>query len=523
MRTSWHKRCGCLVAALAATSSCLAPLTPASAAGAGARARAALGGEVGAEAPGSETPSSEAGSVRITAVSCVPAAQCGSDQRQVAEHGTLLLEGERLSAGMAVAFPSTSGGTINSSSPIAHLRQEGSDLELTVPLRARSGYIAVLLGEGQHSNFAGPIEVLPRPPSPSAPAVSPNGSSPFEGEGMWIWHVSASDGGDVAAIAARARAAGVSTLFIKSSDGSERWFGQFSPELVAQLHAEGLKVCAWQYVYGTHPTAEAALGARAVDDGADCLVIDAEAQYEGRYAAAQRYLADLRARIGAAYPLGLTSLAYVFQHPAFPYSVFLGPEGAQFNLPQMYWKDIGVSVNGVFATTYAGNDIYGCPIFPLGQTYGGVDAAEVLHFRQDALEYGATGTSFWNFEETRPSGWQALAEPLAPLTSPPGAASPSGSAASASDLVPASARVSNPYTELRRGERGDPVLWLQEHLARAEPGQAITGRFNLATARNLMAFQSARGIPPSGRADPATWAALLALAPVAVHWTGTSG
>ena len=78
-----------------------------------------------------------------------------------------------------------------------------------------------------------------------------------------------------------------------------------------------------------------------------------QAQYEGRYAAAQRYLADLRARIGPAYPLGLTSLAYVFQHRAFPYSVFLGPDGAQFNLPQMYWKDIGVSVPSVFATTYA--------------------------------------------------------------------------------------------------------------------------------------------------------------------------
>ena len=37
---------------------------------------------------------------------------------------------------------------------------------------------------------------------------------------------------------------------------------------------------------------------------------------------------------------------------------------------------------------------------------------------------------------------------------------------------------------------------------------------------NLIAFQNAHGIPPSGKADPATWAALLALPPVTVDWTG---
>jgi peptidoglycan hydrolase-like protein with peptidoglycan-binding domain len=534
LRTAWHKRCRRLAAAVAAAVPCLAALAPASAAGQDPHAHGALSGEAsGAVAPSAEAPSTEVGSVRISAVSCVPAAQCSPDPHQVVEHGTLLFEGEGLSAGMAVAFPRTPGGNITSSSPVAHLRQEGGGLALTVPLRARSGYITVLLGEGQHSDFAGPIEVLPRVPNSSAP----EGSSPLEGQGMWIWHVSSSDGGQIAAIVAQAHAAGVSTLFIKSSDGSNKWFSQFSPELVAQLHADGLKVCAWQYVYGTHPAAEAALGARAVADGADCLVIDAEAQYEGRYAAAQRYLADLRAKVGAAYPLGLTSLAFVSQHLAFPYSVFLGPGGAQFNLPQMYWKDIGVSVNSVFAITYAANDIYGRPIFPLGQTFGRVSAAEVLHFRRDALQYGATGTSFWDFEETRSSGWDALAEPLAQLSSGAPLSSSttaSGGGGNLSSDTPASASSSVSgvgavsthvhavaYPELGLGAKGDPVLWMQEHLARAIPAQETTGRFNTATTRNLIAFQSAHAIAPSGRTNAATWAALLALSPVAVDWTGS--
>ena len=194
---------------------------------------------------------------------------------------------------------------------------------------------------------------------------------------MWIWYVSQSDGGNLASIVAQAHAADVTTLFVKSSDGSSNYWSQFSPELVAQLHANGLKVCAWQFVYGTNPAGEANLGAEAVANGADCLVIDAEGEYEGRYGAAQTYIADLRAKIGASYPLGLASFPYVYDHTSFPYSVFLGPNGAQFNAPQMYWKDIGNSVDTAYANTYISNRIYDRPIYPLGQTYSHPSNAEL--------------------------------------------------------------------------------------------------------------------------------------------------
>ena len=109
--------------------------------------------------------------------------------------------------------------------------------------------------------------------------LSPAGaaaSDPFYGRGMWIWQVGRSAGGNPAAIAAQARLNGVKTLFIKSGDGSGYW-SQFNAPLVRALHAAGLNVCAWQYVYGANPLTEAAVGARAVRNGADCLVIDAEA------------------------------------------------------------------------------------------------------------------------------------------------------------------------------------------------------------------------------------------------------
>jgi len=451
-------------------------------------------------------PSLHVTSVRITSVSCVPSARCSGNPRQVSTRGTLLIAGKGLGPGMAIAFPRSPGARISRRSPAAHLRKAGSGLIVTVPSSAHSGRIMVMLSGGRHSSSYGPIYVYRHalhPPVPKAKplpsAVGAVSGSPFDGQGMWIWYVSKSNAGSIASIVAQAHAAGVATVFVKSSDGSSNYWTQFSPQLVQELHANGLKVCAWQYVYGTNPVGEANLGAQAAANGADCLVIDAEAEYEGHYAAAQSYINNLRAKVGSAYPLGLATFPYVSYHPSLPYSVFLGPNGAQYNAPQMYWKAIGVSVDTVYANTYIGNRIYGRPIFPLGQTYDGVSAADILRFREEALDYGATGYSFWDWQETTAKGWGALAAPLVPLTS----------------VVP-----NTSYPELAKGARGDQVLWLQEHLASAIPAQETTGVFGAQTNANLRSFQAAHGIAASGVAEAATWTALLALPPVPVDWTG---
>jgi hypothetical protein len=496
----------------------LSPPAPADAANPGGTAptgstRAPAAGANGKSAPSHRTASKQASTsphvltVRIASVSCMPTARCNTNPHEVSTHGTLLLKGKGLTPGMTVAFPHTPGGRIGPSSPHSHLRNSTLGLILTVPSRAHSGHIMILLSHGRHTSSYGPITVVRyalHPPAPPKVTVAPTATAAsgtaFEGQGMWIWYVSQSDGGSVAAIVAQAHAAGVSTVFVKSSDGSSNYWSQFSPQLVAELHSNGLKVCAWQFVYGTNPAGEANLGAEAVANGADCLVIDAEGQYEGRYGSAQTYIADLRAKIGVTYPLGLASFPYVYDHPSFPYSVFLGPNGAQYNAPQMYWRDIGNSVDTAYANTYISNRVYGRPLYPLGQTYSHPSNAELVRFREEAVDYGATGISWWDWQETPASEWTALAEPLAPLSS----------------VVP------NPgYTELEQGNRGDPVLWMQEHLASAIPSQATTGIFDATTAANLAAFQSAHGIAPTGKTEAASWQALLALPPVAVNWTGS--
>ncbi len=508
-------------AAAAASSLCalaaLVPLsTPASAANPGGTQVAGTPPSTPAAAPRTNAPvtgsiSLHVTSVRIKTVSCAPASHCSANPHQVSTHGTLALTGIGLKPGIVVAFPKAAGARISRTSPVARLRRSGSALIVTVPASAHSGRIMLLLSGGRYSSSYGPIYLYRHALHPPArrvtvttPITPPGGvgaasGTAFDGQGMWIWYVNQSNGGNVASIVAQAHAAGVTTVFVKSSDGSSNYWSQFSAQLVAEMHANGLKICAWQYVYGSNPVGEADLGVKAAVTGADCLVIDAEAEYEGHYAAAQRYITELRAKLGPNYPVALASFPYVSYHPSLPFSVFLGPGGAQYNAPQMYWKAIGTSVDTVYANTYIGNRMYGRPIFPLGQTYEHVSSADLVRFREEAAVYGATGFSFWDWQETSASGWSALAAPLAPLTT---------------------VTANTSYPELSSGGKGDQVLWMQEHLASAISTQETSGTFGSQTATDLRSFQTAHGIPASGVTDAATWAALLALPPVAVDWTG---
>ena len=121
--------------------------------------------------------------------------------------------------------------------------------------------------------------------------------SPLAGNGMWIWYLSRSSHGKLGAIAKKAHAHGIDTVLIKSGDGTTYW-NQFSPAVVNGLHARGLDVCAWQFIYGDKPGKEAKVGAAAVANGADCLVLDVEGQYEGKYPQASYFMSSLRSLVG---------------------------------------------------------------------------------------------------------------------------------------------------------------------------------------------------------------------------------
>jgi hypothetical protein len=433
---------------------------------------------------------------KLANVRCVPATSAACKKGVAVRIGKQVqLRGTRLRVGQRVTFRWTRGAIAT------RLHRGAAGYVARVPAGVRPGAVDLTVrdGAGRRSNRMR-ISVLAEPKPVPAPART-GGPLPgaFTGNGMWIWQLEKSDGGNVDAIAARAAAAGVSTVFVKAADGATPW-AQFSPLLVGALHQHGLRACAWQFVYGADPAGEAAAATAAVGAGADCFVIDAESQYEGRYAAAQKYVTALRGAVGASYPIGLTSFPYVDYHPNLPFSVFLGPGGAQVNLPQVYWKDIGGTVDAVSAHTLAHNRIYGTPIAPLGQTYQSPAPEELRRFRQVWSAYGAAGLSWWSWQASSDAIWGVLGEP-----------------------APAPEAVPDPgWPALGKGGKGDEVLWLQQHLTATYPTVTATAKFDTATIDAVKALQTAGGLPVTGTTDTATWAAALKLPFTPVDWTATA-
>lgn len=310
-------------------------------------------------------------------------------------------------------------------------------------------------------------------------------TSPFRLPGMYVWYVNQTQGGDPVKIATRAAKYRIKTVYIKAGDGPNYWT-QFD-SIVAPLKQLGLRVCAWQFVYGSKPIGEADVAARAIQAGADCFVIDAEGQYENKYTSASQYITRLRGQVGMDYPLGLTSFAYPDYHSAVPYSVFLGPGGAQWNQPQMYFKAFGSTIPKVFAHTYAVNQIYNRPIAPLGQTYEGVNGKQVIEFRKYSRFYRAPGYSWWEWHFTNSSAWAGLRRKLRP----------SGARAPAL-----------PYPIYKQGYKSDMIRFAKLKLNAAGAVLTVSTSFDAAMTTAVKNFQSTNGLPITGMLDVATWPVL---------------
>jgi Putative peptidoglycan binding domain len=352
---------------------------------------------------------------------------------------------------------------------------------------------AILLAAGWMTRSAS----SPEPAVAAEPGAQPSGDNPMAGDGMWIWYLSKAQGGNVNRIAKQARKRGIEYVLVKSGDAGGTW-SQFSSSLVNALHARGLKVCAWQFVYGDNPKGEARVGAASVARGADCLVIDAEGHYEGQYPQASTYMRNLRAAVGPDYPLALAAFPYADFHPAFPYSVFLGPGGAQYNAPQLYWKTIGDSVDEAFIHTWVWNRPYDRPILPLGQVYLSPKGKQIARFRRLALAYGMEGVSWWSWQHAGKRQWKAVGKRVAPLSS---------------------GLVYDSYPTLRQGSKGDLVAWAQQLLVGGGFSTPITGYYESPTRTAVASLQSQRGLPATGFIDTATWRLMLEFEAVPVRWT----
>jgi peptidoglycan hydrolase-like protein with peptidoglycan-binding domain len=315
--------------------------------------------------------------------------------------------------------------------------------------------------------------------------------SPFTGTALWVAEVPAQS--TPQQLAGQAAQGGVHTLFVKAADGSTA-DPQFTAALVSGLRAAGETVCGWTFAYGENPLGEAAAAVAAVHAGAQCLIVDAEGAYDTRYGAAQLFVRTLRSQLGSAFPMGLAGQAEVLQHPKFPYSVFLGPGGFNFDLPQIYWLDLGVSVDAAYSATIDINSVYGRPIVPVGQLYESPLAArspsatEVTRFRALAGAYGSPGLSFFDLDRVQSEVLASFGTPATRL---------------------ARKRVLGPT--LPAGADGDEVVWAQELLNGAGARLPVGGFLGAQTTRAIAHFQARHHLRASGLLGPATWKALSRL------------
>jgi len=249
------------------------------------------------------------------------------------------------------------------------------------------------------------LSVLLIPQAAQAAAPVPPGN-PVAGSAMWVWYTPKPNKLD--AMIAQLKRAHMSSVLIKSGDGSRIWH-QFNRRLVERLHQAGLHVCAWHYVYGTHPRTEAKVSAYAYQQGAECMIIDAETEYEGRPTAARVYTRELRRMTSQRWLIGLSTFPYLKYHSKFPYRTFLRRGAATVNLPQMYWRDIGVSPAQVVRDTYKINRDLGRPVYPIGQTWNNPGTGQLKAFQAAAKSVGAPGVSWWDWSQTSRKSWNELA------------------------------------------------------------------------------------------------------------------
>ena len=285
-------------------------------------------------------------------------------------------------------------------------------------------------------------------------------------------------------------------MFVKSSDGPDDAWAQFNPTLVAALHAHGLRACAWQFVYGNDPLGEAAWAPTPSRPAPTASSSTPRAATR----ATTRRRSSTSPRCGPpsdpSYPIGLTSFPYVDYHPRLPYSVFLGPGGAQVEpaagLLEGHRRDRSTRSA---RTRSAHNRIYGVPIAPLGQTYAAprrrTSSASARCGRPTAPA-GCRGGRGRRPARRRGPRWPSLPEPPSRSRTPAGRRS-------------------------TRATRATRSSGCSSTSSPSSPPSAVDGTFGTSTSRRSELPDLAR--PAGHRRDrPATWQAVLALPVQPADW-----
>ncbi|MCW2607176.1 MAG: Peptidoglycan-binding domain 1 protein, partial [Frankiales bacterium] len=255
-------------------------------------------------------------------------------------------------------------------------------------------------------------EALLPAPLPAAPKA--RSLQAVAGKGIWTTNF-ARDRVDVAAVVARARAAGVRNVWVRTGGRTGYYGDRVLPRLVPAAHAAGLTVVAWDFPYLSDPVADARRAQRAFDDGADAFAPDVETAAEGTFATDRRvrlYLSLVRRAAGTRPVAATVPRPTPKRLATFPYAAFV--PYADLFAPMVYWSCNEPGRLVVQSLSRLGRLL---PVAPVGQAYdmgeeggrrGLPTRGETLRFLDVAKRGGAVGASLWTYEQTGPAQWGAL-------------------------------------------------------------------------------------------------------------------
>ncbi|HEX2048305.1 MAG TPA: hypothetical protein VHF27_11100 [Acidimicrobiales bacterium] len=259
------------------------------------------------------------------------------------------------------------------------------------------------------------------PVAPSA-VLAPGKWLP-SGKGMWIYEPAKTEGGNVHAIVAKAKATGLTHLWVRMGSA---WDGfnvvPFVNQLLPAAHAAGLKVIGWDFPKFEPVEADIQRAITMIRHTTpsghriDAFSPDIETRAEGTRLtpeAAKRYGALLRAAVGQDYTLIVTVPRPSKERPTHPYAEIVA--GYDAIAPMIYWLDRqpDTDVAGAMRDLARFNK----PVYPVGQAYDGAPEGgrrgvpppeELFRFMRYAQNHGAAGVSFWSWQAANQPAWNAI-------------------------------------------------------------------------------------------------------------------
>jgi hypothetical protein len=295
----------------------------------------------------------------------------------------------------------------------------------------RGTVVMIILGLATAYGYVGQAPFLPSLNLPGIPAASVLTATPPrpilampEGKGMWIWQYGKTEGGDVKAIVAKAKAVGLTHLYLRVGSHWDGFYGgPFMDKLLPAAHEAGLLVFGWDFPRLGDSVAGDVQRAMAIINyetpgrhRLDGFTADIETESEGTHISresASAYGKAIRDIAGPDFSLIACVPRPSIHQAGYPYAEVV--ESFDAIAPMVYWLNRQPDTD----VTGAVDDLakFGKPIFPIGQAFDGLPEGgrrgvpppdELWRFFIAANSKGVGGVSFWSWQAADQRAWDAI-------------------------------------------------------------------------------------------------------------------